>query len=64
VGALIADGAEGMWKRVERLRTLAELPPSTLVEVLDLYHARPYLYAPMATGRRLSNNWLRVLAVA
>jgi hypothetical protein len=53
-----------MWKRVERLRTLAELPPSTLVEVLDLYHARPYLYAPMATGRRLSNNWLRVLAVA
>ena len=27
----IADGAEWMWKRVERLRTLAEIPPSEAV---------------------------------
>ena len=35
----IADGAEWIWKRVERLRMLAEIPPSTLVEVLDFYRS-------------------------
>src|SRR5207247_4075315 len=35
----IADGAEWRWKRVERLRTLAEIPAAKLVEVLDFSHA-------------------------
>ena len=54
VGECIADGAEWMWKRVERLRTLAEIPPSTLLEVLDCYHASQYLYETIAPGRSLS----------
>lgn len=57
----IADGAEWIWKRVERLRTLAEIPPSTLVEVLDFYHASQYLYETIATGRRLSKAQCRTL---
>src|SRR5256885_2898051 len=39
----IADGAEWMWKRVGRLSTLAEIPASKLVEVLDFSHASQYL---------------------
>src|SRR3989454_5312957 len=57
----IADGAEWIWKRVERLRTLAEIPPSTLVEVLDFYHASQYLYETIATGRSLSKAQCRAL---
>jgi len=49
----IADGAEWIWKRVERLRTLAEIPPSTLVEVLDFYHASQYLSETIATCRTM-----------
>src|SRR5215472_2652898 len=49
----IADGAEWMWKRVERLRTLAEIPPATLVEVLDFYHASQYLSEALATCRTM-----------
>jgi hypothetical protein len=45
----IADGAEWIWKRVERLRTLAEIPASKLVEVLDFYHASQYLSETIAT---------------
>jgi hypothetical protein len=37
----IADGAAWMWHRVERLRTLAEIPTAKLVEVLDFSHASP-----------------------
>src|SRR2546423_6648998 len=40
----IADGAEWIWKRGERLSTLAEIPAAQLVEGLELYHASPYLY--------------------
>jgi hypothetical protein len=57
----IADGAEWIWKRVERLRTLAEIPPATLVEVLDFYHASQYLYETLATGRSLSKAQCRAL---
>src|SRR5436309_5384532 len=57
----IADGAEWIWKRVERLRTLAEMPPATLVEVLDFYHASPYLSETLATGRSLSKAQCRAL---
>jgi len=49
----IADGAKWIWKRVERLRTLAEIPPSTLVEVLDFYHASQYLFETIATCRTM-----------
>jgi hypothetical protein len=45
----IADGAEWIWKRVERLRTLAEIPAAKLVEVLDFYHASHYLSETLAT---------------
>jgi len=45
----IADGAEWMWHRVERLRTLAEIPAAKLVEVLDFYHASQYLSETIAT---------------
>ncbi len=57
----IADGAEWIWKRVERLRTLAEIPPSTLVEVLDFYHASQYLSETIATGRSMSKAQCRAL---
>jgi hypothetical protein len=57
----IADGAEWIWKRVERLRTLAEIPPSTLVEVLDFYHASQYLSETIATDRSLSKAQCRAL---
>ena len=49
----IADGAEWMWKRVERLSTLAEIPAAKLVEVLDFYHASQYLSETIATCRHL-----------
>src|SRR5919202_910671 len=45
----IADGAEWIWKRVERLRTLAEIPTAQVVEVLDFYHASQYLSETIAT---------------
>jgi hypothetical protein len=47
----IADGAEWIWKRVERLRTLAEIPAAKVVEVLDFYHASQYLFETIATCR-------------
>src|SRR2546426_6574597 len=50
----IADGAAWMWKRVERLSRLAEIPAAKLVEVLDFYHASQYLSETIATDRRLS----------
>src|SRR5262245_12535455 len=50
----IADGAEWIWHRVERLRTLAEIPASKLVEVLDFYHASQYLSETIAKCRTLS----------
>lgn len=49
----IADGAEWIWKRVERLRTLAESPAAKLVEVLDFYHASQYLSETLATCRTM-----------
>jgi hypothetical protein len=49
----IADGAEWIWKRVERLSTLAEIPAAKVVEVLDFYHASQYLSATIATCRTM-----------
>jgi hypothetical protein len=49
VVACIADGAEWIWKRIERLSTLAEIPAAKGVEVLDCYHASQYLSATIAT---------------
>jgi hypothetical protein len=49
----IADGAEWIWHRVERLRTLAEIPASKLVEVLDFSHASQYLSETIATCRTM-----------
>src|SRR3989442_2826486 len=50
----IADGAEWMWDRTERLTRLAEIPTAKLGEVLDFYHASQYLSETIATDRRLS----------
>ncbi len=49
----IADGAEWIWKRVGRLRTLAEIPASKVVEVLDFYQASQYLSETIATCRHI-----------
>jgi len=49
----IADGAEWIWKRVERLCTLAEIPAAKVVEVLDFYHASQYLSEALATCRTM-----------
>jgi hypothetical protein len=49
----IADGAEWIWRRVGRLRTLAEIPASKVVEVLDFYHASQYLSETLATCRHM-----------
>ena len=49
----IADGAEWIWKRVGCLRTLAEIPASKVVEVLDFSHASQYLYETIATCRHM-----------
>src|SRR5712691_3330600 len=49
----IADGAEWIWHRVERLSRLAEIPAAKLVEVLDFYHASQYLYEALATCRHM-----------
>src|SRR5262249_5068712 len=49
----IADGAEWIGKRVERLRTLAEIPAAKVVEVLDFYHASQYLSKTIATCRTM-----------
>src|SRR6266568_1654315 len=57
----IADGAAWIWKRVERLSSLAEIPASKLVEVLDFYHASQYLYETIATGRSMSKAQCRAL---
>src|SRR6266481_1040710 len=49
----IADGAEWMWHRVERLRTLAEIPAAKGVEVLAFSHASQYLSETIATCRTM-----------
>jgi hypothetical protein len=49
VGEGIADGAEWLWHRGERLGTLAEIPAATGVAVLDFSHASPYLSETIAT---------------
>src|SRR5216684_3105736 len=57
----IADGAEWIWKRVERLSTLAEIPAAKVVEVLDFSHASQYLSETLATDRSLSKAQCRAL---
>src|SRR5712691_702383 len=56
-----ADGAEWIWKRVERLSTLAEIPAAKLVEVLDFSHASQYLSETIATSRHLPQAQRRAL---
>jgi hypothetical protein len=57
----IADGADWIWHRVERLSTLAEIPAAKLVEVLDFYHASQYLYETLATCRTMPKAQRRAL---
>src|SRR6516162_2484824 len=57
----IADGAAWIWKRVELLRTLAEIPAAKVVEVLDFSHASHYLFETIATCRTLPKAQRHVL---
>jgi hypothetical protein len=57
----IADGAEWIWHRVERLSRLAEIPAAKLVEVLDFYHASQYLSETLATCRTMPKAQRRAL---
>jgi hypothetical protein len=49
----IAEGAEWSWKRVERLRTLAEIPAAKGVEVLDFSPASHSLSETLAPCRTM-----------
>lgn len=40
----IADGAEWIWDRSEKIRLEAEIPAKRWVEVVDFYHASEYLH--------------------
>jgi len=54
----IADGAEWMWDRTERLTRLAEIPTAKLVEVLDFYRHSGLLlesYAACLSSMSLSS---------
>ena len=65
----LAEGAEWMWDRPERLTRLAAMPAATLVEVLDFSHASQYLYEtvetchgmPKAQRRALYERWRHAL---
>src|SRR6266568_3520753 len=57
----IADGAEWIWDRTERLTRLAEIPAAKLVEVLDFYHASQYLSETIATCRTMPKAQLQAL---
>ena len=53
VGECIADGAAWLWHRVERRRTLAEMPAAKLGEVRDCSHARQSLSETRAPCRTM-----------
>jgi hypothetical protein len=50
----IADGADWIWDRTDRLITDAEIPASALVEVLDFYHASEHLHEAVELCKSLS----------
>jgi hypothetical protein len=50
----IADGAEWIWERTERLRQQAEIPADRWVEVIDFYHASEHLFSALELCRNLS----------
>jgi hypothetical protein len=50
----IADGADWIWDRAERLRQQAEIPAAIWVEVVDFYHASEHLHAAVELCRSLS----------
>jgi len=50
----IADGADWIWDRVDRLITDAEIPANKLVQVLDFYHASEHLHDAVELCKSLS----------
>jgi hypothetical protein len=50
----IADGADWIWERVDRLVSQAEIPQERLVLVLDFYHASEHLWDAVALCTRVS----------
>lgn len=50
----IADGADWIWERAERLRQQTEIPPEQWVEVVDFYHASEHLHDAVELCRSLT----------
>ena len=50
----IADGADWIWNRIDRLKTEAEIPESVLVEAIDFYHACEHLSRAIEICPKLS----------
>ncbi len=50
----IADGADWIWDRTDRLRQLAEIPTERWREVVDFYHASEHLHKAIELCRCLS----------
>ena len=50
----VADGAEWIWNRMDRLITDAQIPESILVEVVDFYHACEHLHQAVEICPKLS----------
>lgn len=51
---LIADGADWIWERAERLITEAGIPPEKLVQVVDFYHANEHLHDAIELCKNLN----------
>lgn len=49
----IADGADWIWDRIDRLIVQAEIPESILVQVVDFYHASEHLSEAMELCKEL-----------
>jgi len=49
----IADGAEWIWERSEKVRREAEIPADRWVEVVDFYHASEHLHEVVELCRRV-----------
>lgn len=50
----IADGADWIWDRIDRLILQAEIPESILVQAVDFYHASEHLFDAVELCRSLS----------
>ena len=54
----IADGADWIWNRIDRLRTEAQIPKNILVEAIDFYHACEHLHQAVEACPKMSKKKL------